>query len=80
MVVVKFEKRAYFCILKLVCVMRHLKLLLLAVTSKRFPDIHRDVHVYYDSHGNWVGKAEIQLNKFDVDVLNIISREIKYYK
>lgn len=49
-------------------------------TSKRFPDIHRDVHVYYDSHGNWVGKAEIRLNEFDVDVLNIISREIKYYE
>ena len=48
-------------------------------TSKQFPDIHRDVHIYYDAHGNWVGKAEIQLNEFDVDVLNIISREIKYY-
>ena len=49
--------------------------------SKRYPDdIAGEIHVFYDSLGNWVGKAEIWLGEYDVDIRNIITREIKYYK
>ena len=47
--------------------------------AKRFPDLKATITVNYDSHGNWVGKAEVWLNEFDVDVKNIVTREIKYY-
>ena len=49
--------------------------------SIRYPDdISGEIHVFYDSYGNWVGKAEFWLGEYDVDIRNIISREIKYYE
>lgn len=49
--------------------------------SKRYPDdVNAEIHLYYDTHGNWVGKAEFWFGEYDVDVRNIVTREIKYYE
>lgn len=49
--------------------------------SKRYPDdINAEIHIFYDTLGNWVGKAEFWLGEYDVDIRNIVAREIKYYE
>jgi hypothetical protein len=46
---------------------------------KRFPDDEKvSIRWFYDAYGNWVGSAEFWLNEYDVDIKNVISREIKY--